>query len=145
MFQITVFEKGCVTMRRSCWLWCMLWCMLCCSSVPVVGQEAAPKPTVDPVSTTQASYSNVSHLATHNIAPCATKKTVQIVDPCYVADPCNKCDKPKMVNVDVCVPSGCTEPVVTTSDDGKKMTLLYGRYRVRLVSGGGKVRVLYTD
>lgn len=105
-------------------------------------QDSVPKPTPEVVSTP---YKNVVYFHTYNVAPCAVKKTVEVLDPCFVADPCDKCTKPRMVSVEICVPNNVCDPVVTVSTDGRRRLLTFGEYRVRIVSVAGKVRVLYGD
>ena len=92
----------------------------------------------------------------HHIAPCAVPMIVEIVDPCWKADPCNPCCKPKCVSVSICVPKpACCDPCdrcckdngpkITCSKDGKKLRYDYGKYAVDIVSKDGAVWIDYDD
>jgi len=77
----------------------------------------------------------------HNIHPCAVKKVVSVIDPCF--DP-RSCCKPKCVKVAICVPPcGCVK--VRVSHDGRRVKYDYGKYEVRITSRHGKITVDYKD
>lgn len=76
-----------------------------------------------------------------NIHPCAVKKVVSIIDPCF--DP-RSCCKPKCVKVTICVPPcGCAK--VRVSRSGRRVKYDYGKYEIKITSRNGKITVDYDD
>lgn len=76
-----------------------------------------------------------------DIHPCAVKKVVSIIDPCF--DP-RSCCKPKCVKVTICVPPcGCAK--VRVSRNGRRVKYDYGKYEIKITSRNGKITVDYDD
>lgn len=76
-----------------------------------------------------------------NVHPCAIKKIVQVIDPCYDRD---SCCPPTYVSVMICVPPcGCEK--VKISRGGRKVKYDYGKYEVEIKSKNGVVKVDYDD
>ena len=78
-----------------------------------------------------------------HIACCAKPMVVQIVDPCWKADKCNKCCQPPCVAVEICVPDQCCPPKVKCSSDGRKVRYDFGKYAVDVRSKDGYVEIDY--
>ncbi len=103
-----------------------------------------------------AQYPCVKVRDSQNIAPCAVKKIIQIVDPCWKPNPCGCCApaKPRCVSVEICVPRpkpvSCCRPKkqvckVTCSKNGRHVRYDYGSYAVDIRSKNGYVEVDYDD
>ncbi len=132
-------------------------------SLLVVGALAAstalaaqppPAPMPDPVSDAPAMavpgapedlYQCVKYVDEHEMA-CNTKPiVVQVQDPCWKPDPCKCGEKPRCVNVQICVPESCCPPIIKCSKDGKKVRYDYGRYAVDIRVKKDSIEVDYQD
>ncbi|MCH8830486.1 MAG: hypothetical protein IID45_12995 [Planctomycetes bacterium] len=113
---------------------------------PGVGGKIQPMPAGKTGGGKGALFPCVVYEDLDNVHPCAVSKIVCIVDPCWKPDPCSCCkpQKPRCVQVKICVPP-CCRPRVKVSKDGRKVTYDYGKYEVELKSKKGKVYVDYDD
>jgi len=89
-------------------------------------------------------YRRVKYRDERKIAPCAVPMVVMVPDPCWCDDPCDPCDKPACVAVQICVPP-CSEcpPKVTCRRGGACVRYDFGKYAVDIRSHRGVVVVDY--
>jgi hypothetical protein len=117
-----------------------------------VAADPPPAPTPDPVSDAPGVaapgapadlFKCVKYVDVKSIACDAKPIVVQVQDPCWKPDPCKCGEKPRCVNVEICVPQNGCPPIIKCSKDGKKVKYDYGRHAVDIRVKKASIEVDY--